>query len=118
MPTSKAFPACATWPERPDASRLAGGPGAIVEVRLVEASRADAPSTSLARQVLVVTPGPAPLSLAVAYARAVAPAGGHYLLQATASVQGRVRWRTTTAVVVLAGEDTGGPVTLMLEPMR
>jgi hypothetical protein len=33
-------------------------------------------------------------------------------------VQGRVRWRTTTAVVVLAGEDTGGPVTLVLEPMR
>ena len=116
------------WVGAPETARLEGTvsvnggrslpPGAIVEVRLVEASRADAPATSLARQVLVVPTGSAPLPFAVTYARAVAPMGGHYLLQATASVQGRVRWRTSTAVVVLAGEDPGGPVTLVLEPMR
>lgn len=91
--------------------------GAVVDVRLVEASRADAPSTALARQVLVVGAGAASMSFAFDYAPAATPAGGRYLLQATASVEGRVRWRTTTAVVVLDGASATPPV-LMLEPMR
>lgn len=91
--------------------------GAVVDVRLVEASRADAPSTALARQVLVAGAAAAPLSFALEYARGATPAGGHYLLQATASVEGRVRWRTTSAVVVLTGDDRATPA-LVLEPVR
>lgn len=91
--------------------------GAVIDVRLVEASRADAPSTALARQVLVAGAGAVPLSFALEYAPAATPAGGHYLLQATASVEGRVRWRTTTAVVVLTGDEGARPA-LVLEPMR
>jgi len=91
--------------------------GAVVDVRLVEASRADAPSIALARQVLVIGAGAASMSFTLEYAPAATPAGGHYLLQATASVEGRIRWRTTTAVVVLDGA-AGTPPVLVLEPMR
>jgi putative lipoprotein len=80
--------------------------GAVVEVRLVDVSRVDAPADVLARQVLVTKGEPVPVPFSMTYAQGVLETGRRYAVQATISIDGRVRFRTTT-VHVLAAEGAG-----------
>jgi putative lipoprotein len=91
--------------------------GAVVEVRLVDVSRADAPSVTHARQVLVTGGEQVPIPFALTYAPEVIEPGHRYQVQATITIDGRVRFRTTTAHPVLAS-DAAGPVVITVQPSR
>ena len=92
--------------------------GAVVEVRLVDISRADAPAEVLARQVMVTTGEQVPLSFSMTYVPDTLESGHRYAVQATITLDGRVRFRTAT-VHPLAAEGTSlAPMAIMLEATR
>jgi putative lipoprotein len=93
--------------------RLALPPGAVITVRVLDVSRADAPSTTLAEQV--ITPDrqvPIPFSLTVD--RSALDDRHTYALSAQITVDGRLWWTTDTHVPVpLDGPATGLEVLLV-----
>lgn len=93
-------------------------PGAIVEVRLVDVSKADAPSVPLARQVIVTSGEQVPIPFSLTYMKELVEAGHRYHVQATITEGGRVRYRTTTAHPVFESGDPDTPVTIVVQPSR
>jgi uncharacterized lipoprotein YbaY/membrane-bound inhibitor of C-type lysozyme len=91
---------------------------AVVELRLLDTSRADAPAIPVARRVLVTKGEQVPLSWSLTYAPAALETGHRYQIQATIALDGRVRFRSTTAYPVLADGVQETPVTVMVEPVR
>ena len=79
--------------------------GAVVEVRLLDASPAGATAMPLARQVLVTRGEQVPVRFAMTYASVVIEAGRQYRIQATISIDGRVRFRGTSPVGFAPGAD-------------
>jgi putative lipoprotein len=92
--------------------------GAVVEVRLVEVSRADAPADPLARQVLVTKGEQVPLPFTITYAPGALETGRRYAVQATIAIDGRVRFRTTTLHAVPAEGAGAAPMAIMVQPAR
>lgn len=92
--------------------------GAVVDVRLVDISRADAPADVLARQVLVTAGEQVPLPFSVTYAPGAVQDRRRYAVQATIAIDGRVRFRTTSVHPVFANGTSADPVALVLEPVR
>lgn len=90
--------------------------GAVVEVKLVDVSRADAAAVTLAEQVLRPD-GPPPLPFALAYDPAAIDPRGSFAVQARVTADGRLRYLTATRHAVLTG---GGPavIEVWLEPVR
>lgn len=91
---------------------------AVVELRLLDTSRADAAAQPLARRVLVTRGEQVPLPFTLTYAPAAIAAGRRYQLQVTITIDGRVRFRTTTAHPVLADGVQTTPVAVVVEPVR
>lgn len=77
-------------------------PAAVVEVRLIDASLADAPSTTIASTTMK-TDRQVPIPYRLRFDRQAIQPGHRYALQATISVDGRMWFITTTAYPVLAG---------------
>jgi len=92
--------------------------GSVVEARLVDASRADAPATPLARAVLVTRGEQVPLPFTLTYASGVIEKGHRYIVEATVTLDGRVRFRTTTIHPVLQGGTATGPLEIVVQPVR
>ena len=63
------------------------------DTRLLDVSRADAPSTPLARAVVVTAGEQVPLPFTLTYAPAVIEKGHRYIVEATLTLDGRVRFR-------------------------
>jgi putative lipoprotein len=99
-------------------SRQALPAGAVIEARLVDASRADAPAIPLARAVLVTKGEQVPLPFTLTYAPGVIEKGHRHLVEATMTLDGRVRFRTTTMHPVLQAGVAGDPVAIVVQPVR
>jgi uncharacterized lipoprotein YbaY len=92
--------------------------GAVLDVRLLDVSRTDAPAVLLGRTGIVTRGEQVPLAFALRYDAAVITPRGRYALQATITVAGRVAYRTTTVQPVLtSGAPTAG-IEVVVEPMR
>lgn len=90
--------------------------GAVVEVRLVDVSRADPLGEVLARQVMVTKGEQVPLPFSMTYAPGALERGRRHGIQATISIDGRVRFRTTTAHPVPAEAAGAAPIAITLQP--
>ncbi len=99
-------------------TRAALPSGAVVELRLLDVSRADAPAPVLGRVEIVAGGEQLPLPFAVRYDPEAIDPRRRYTLQATITIAGRVAYRTTVAHAVLTN---GAPVTaveVVVEPVR
>jgi putative lipoprotein len=96
--------------------RVALAPGAVLEVRLEEVSRADAPAT-LVGVHRNESPGPVPIPFEVRFDPERIDTHGRYSLRATLQADGRLLWTTDTFVPVLTN---GSPshVELVLTRVR
>ena len=92
--------------------------GTVLDARLLDVSRADAPSTPLARAVVVTTGEQVPLPFTLTYAPAVIEKGHRYIVEATLTIDGRARFRTTTMHPVLKDGAQAGPVEIVVQPSR
>jgi putative lipoprotein len=92
--------------------------GTVLDARLLDVSRADAPSTPLARAVVVTTGEQVPLPFTLTYAPAVIERGHRYIVEATLTLDGRTRFRTTTMHPVLEDGTQAGPVEIVVQPIR
>lgn len=82
--------------------RMALPPSAMVEVKLVDVSRADAPSTTIAEASKAIV-GQVPMPYELTYDSAKIQPGRSYALQAKITVDGQLWFTTTTRHAVLAG---------------
>ncbi len=92
--------------------RIALPPGAVLEVRLEDISRADAPAELLA-SATIVTDRQVPIPFALAFDPARVNPAHRYTVRATLSLDGQVRWRTDTIHPVLT-QGAGLEVALRL----
>lgn len=96
--------------------RLALTPDAILEVKLVDVSRADAPSITLSGQKISPV-GPPPIPFSLPYDPAVIDPRLTYAVQARITEGGRLRYISTTRHAVLT---RGAPaeIEVWVEPVR
>jgi uncharacterized lipoprotein YbaY len=99
-------------------TRAALPAGAIVDVRLLDVSRADAPAVMVGRVEIVTRGEQVPLPFTIAYDAAAIDARFRYTVQVTITVGGRVAYRTTTAHPVLTSGAPATNVEVVVEPMR
>jgi len=100
-------------------ARVALPAGAVVDVRLLDVSRADAPATTLARAEIVTRGEQVPLPFTLRYDSGAIQAGRRYIVQATITIDGRITWRTTTQHPVFAGGAApAAPITVVVDAVR
>jgi len=99
-------------------TRAALPPGAVVEVRLLDASRADAPAPVLGRVEIVARGEQVPLPFAVRFDPEAIDQRRHYTLDATITIAGRVAYRTTATHAVLTNGAPIAAVEVVVEPVR
>ena len=92
--------------------------GAIIEVQLLDVSRADAPAQPLGRTSIVTKGEQVPVPFAVAYDASTIDPRRRYVVQATITIAGRVAFRTTTAHPVLTGGGSGTDLEVVVQPAR
>jgi len=80
--------------------RMAMPPNAIVEVSLIDVSRADAKAVLLAR-LTIDEPGQVPVAFALSYDPSLIDERNTYQVQARILVDGRLAWISTTAHLVI-----------------
>ncbi len=81
---------------------------AVIDVELVDASRADAPATVLASQSITAGGAQVPIPFALAYDPAQINPGALVLVQARITIDGQLRYISQTAIPVITN---GGPTT-------
>lgn len=100
-------------------ARIALPAGAVVDVRLLDVSRADAPATTLARAEIVTRGEQVPVPFTLRYDPGEVQPGRRYVVQATIAVDGRVTWRTTTQHPVFAdGTAATAPLAVVVDAVR
>ena len=99
-------------------TRTALPPGAVIEVRLLDVSRADAPADTLARTEIVTRGEQVPLPFTLRYAADQIQPRRRYRVQATIAIDGRVAWRTTTAYPVFVDGAATTRVDVVVDPVR
>ena len=92
--------------------------GTVLDVRLLDVSRADAPATPLARAVVVTAGEQVPLPFSLTYAPGAIEKGHRYIVEATLTLDGRARFRSTTMHPVLQDGTQSGPVEIVVQPIR
>jgi putative lipoprotein len=92
--------------------------GSVIEVRLADVSRADAPADLLARQVIVTGGEQVPVAFALNYTPEVIQPRRRYVVQATITIDRRVQFRTTTAHIVFESGPPAGPVAILVDAVR
>jgi len=80
--------------------RIALTPDVVLEVELVDVSRADAPAEVLGRQV-IESPGQVPISFSIEYDPADIQENHTYAVQARIREGDRLRWVSTEAYLVI-----------------
>jgi uncharacterized lipoprotein YbaY len=89
-------------------ARVALPAGAVIEIRLLDVSRVDAPAALVARREVETRGEQVPVPFTLAYdPRAIDPRR-RYAVEATITIDGRIAWRSTTAQAALTA---GAPVT-------
>ncbi|MEP7118867.1 MAG: YbaY family lipoprotein [Acidobacteriota bacterium] len=100
-------------------ARVALPPGAVIDVRLLDVSRADVPATTLVRSKIVTRGEQVPVPFTLRYDAATIQARRRYVVQATITIEGRVAWRTIRQHPVLVeGAPEAGPVVVVLDAVR
>ena len=108
-------------------ARVALPPGAVIEVRLLDVSRADpstslragAPADTLARAEIVTRGEQVPVPFSLPYDPDTIQARRRYVVQATIAVEGRIAWRTTTPhPVFVDGAAPTTPVIVIVNAIR
>lgn len=92
--------------------------GAVVDVRLLDVSRADAPADVIGRVEIVTRGEQVPVPFALPYDASRIEPRRRYTVQVTITVDGTVAFRTTTAHTVLTGGAPSTNVEIVVEPMR
>ena len=92
--------------------------GAIIEVQLLDASPADAPSPALGRTSIVTKGEQVPVPFTVAYDASTIDPRRRYVVQATITIAGRVAFRTTTAHAVLTSGGSGTDLEVVVAALR
>ena len=92
--------------------------GVVLDARLLDVSRADAPATPLARAVVVTAGEQVPLPFSLTYAPGAIEKGHRYIVEATLTLDGRARFRSTTMHPVLQDGTQSGPVEIVVQPIR
>jgi putative lipoprotein len=92
--------------------RIALPPQAQVEVKLVDISLMDAPSTTIA-EIVIEPKGQVPIPFTISYDAALIQAGRTYALQARITADGRLIFITDQIYPVMATDD--GPTDLLLK---
>ncbi len=92
--------------------------GAVIEVRLLDLSRPDAPAHPLGRVEIVTRGEPLPVPFTLRYDAGAIQPGRRYVVQATIAIDGRVTWRTATPPPVLTAGAAATPVTVTVEEVR
>ena len=92
--------------------------GAVLDTRLLDVSRTDAAAMPLARAVVITAGEQVPLPFTLSYAPAVIEKGHRYGIEATLTIDGRARFRSTTMHQVLHEGPQGGPVEIVVQPIR
>lgn len=92
--------------------------GAVVEVRLLDVSLADAPAEMLGRVEVVTKGEQVPIPFTVRYDAGAVDERRRYTLQVTIAIGGRVAYRSTTAHTVLTGGAPTADVEVVVERMR
>ena len=99
--------------------KIAPGVGAEIVVKLLDVTALDAPSPVVAEQTLTVSDpaqtGPLPFTLN--YAAAQIDATHYYMLLATISVNGELRWLNPQAVWALTYGAARSNITIMVQPV-
>lgn len=92
--------------------------GAVIDVRLLDVSRVDAPATMLGRVEIVTRGEQVPLPFAIGYDASAIDPRLRYTVQATITIAGRVAYRTTTAHLVITSGAPAANVEVVVEPLR
>jgi uncharacterized lipoprotein YbaY len=93
-------------------------PNAVVYVRLLDVTRADAASSVLGEQV-IVRPGTSPVPFAVGYAPAEVEARAVYAIHAdVAAGDGTILYRSSNSVGVITGNNPDQGVVVEVEPVE
>lgn len=92
--------------------------GAIVEVRLLDVSRVDAPAITLGRTEVVTRGEQVPIPFTVGYDSDAIDQRRRYALQATITIAGRVAYRMTTAQAVLTNGAPATNVEVVVQDLR
>ncbi len=96
--------------------RIALPPQALIEVTLEDIARADAPATVIGRQQIVANGRQAPFPFTISYDPAAINLAGRYVVRATITVDGVLRYTTTRLYPVITG-DHPNVVEIVVEPV-
>ena len=96
--------------------RVALTPQAEVQVELREVSLADAPSATIAKQV-ISTPGQVPISFSLEYDPTRIVGGRSYAISARITDRGQLQFVTDTRIPVLTGAAQGA-IEIVVVPVR
>jgi putative lipoprotein len=99
-------------------SRDALPAGALIDVRLLDVTRADIAGVILARTEVVTSGEQVPVPFTLRYPPDAIQPGRRYAVQATIAVDGRVRWQTGPVHPVFAGDAATTSVAVVVEPVR
>ena len=83
--------------------RIALTPGAVLEVKLVDVSRADAPSTTIATQTIKPAGKQVPIAFDLAYDLRRIDPRGRYSIQVRILDRNKLRFKSTDAYLVITG---------------
>ncbi|MBW4653174.1 MAG: YbaY family lipoprotein [Kaiparowitsia implicata GSE-PSE-MK54-09C] len=97
--------------------RIALPPNAVVEVSLVDVSRADAPATVLACQALVTNGRQVPFAFDLAYDPNQIDSRLTYAVQARISVEGQLQFINTSRFNVITNNTPTDSVEIVVEPV-
>lgn len=97
--------------------RIALDPAAVIDVRLVDAAKADAPAITIAETSIIAEGKQVPIQFTLVYDGAAIKPHARLLLQARISVEGKPRWITTTSVP-FDPKTTTQPVELLVTGVR
>jgi uncharacterized lipoprotein YbaY len=99
-------------------TRAALPAGAVIEVRLLDVSRSDAPAELMGRVEIVTRGEQVPVPFVVRYDADALDPRHRYSVQATITIDGRVAYRTTTAHAVLTSGEPATNVEVVVQEVR
>ena len=100
------------------AEKIALDAGAEIVVKLLDVTALDAPSQVVAEQTLAVGDRPSmPIPFTLNYDAAQIDAAHYYMLLATISVNGELRWLNPQAVWALTYGNALSNITVMVQPV-
>ena len=97
--------------------RSALTPGAIIEVKLLDVSRADAPAETIAEQVIKPAGRQVPFEFELRYDSSLIDERHRYAVQARILEDGQLRFISTQAYPVITGGNPNA-IEVMVKPVR